>query len=148
MRLQYTYPEVALADRPDEIRKVKRLAARVGRTFDEAGKHAAATRQLRECLATLGTGSLRYWAQVVMIDHRWCGATGTGAFWAVASRVTNELARAILEERGRNQPPFQVVGPGPRGDQEAARSAEARARSASTRSRHPSTHAAAEEHES
>ena len=34
-----------------------------------------------------------------MLDPRFCGATGTGAFGAVASRCVNEVTKQILRER-------------------------------------------------
>ena len=34
-----------------------------------------------------------------MLDCRFCGATGEGAFWAVASRCVNEIAKELLRER-------------------------------------------------
>lgn len=83
-----------------DVVPVKRLAARCGRTFSSPAKHGTARAKLREKLRTLDTGRLRYWATVLMIDHRWCGATGAGAYWAVASRCVNEDARAVLRERG------------------------------------------------
>ena len=35
-----------------------------------------------------------------MIDGGWCGASGTGAYWAVASGLVNEAAKAELRRRG------------------------------------------------
>ena len=75
-----------------EVRKLKRLAARCGRTHYDAEKHQASRSKLHGYM-TLDTGRLRYWATVAMIDDGWCGATGTGAYWAVAGRVVNEIAR-------------------------------------------------------
>ena len=89
------------SDDAPEVGAVKRLAARCGRTHGQAEAHRAACMKLRELLRTLETGRLRYWAQVMMIDGRWCGATGTGAYWAVASRCVNEQAWAVLRDRGR-----------------------------------------------
>ena len=78
----------------------KRLAARVGRTFYQPDKHRVAIGKLRSYMSILEVFKLRFWAQVPMIDYRWSGATGKGAFWAVASRVVNELAFEILKEEG------------------------------------------------
>ena len=91
----YNYPDLS---KPDNKTVVK-LAARVGRSFGDENKHCQAIKKLRAFMETLCTGSLRYWKEVVMIDPRWCGATGTGAFWAVASRVVNEIANRILSKR-------------------------------------------------
>lgn len=41
---------------------------------------------------------LFYWRDVLLIDPRWCGASGTGAYIAVASRIVNETAGAVLKE--------------------------------------------------
>lgn len=110
--IRYRFPEPA--DGP-EVAPVKRLAARCGRTFGDPVKHQAARSRLRARLREVDTGRLRYWAVVLMIDPRWCGATGTGAYWAVASRCVNEDARAVLAERAAEwrerfgAAPFAVV---------------------------------------
>ena len=80
--------------------KLKRLAARCGRTLYDREKHEKAGQKLYEYMQTLGTGELGYWLTIIMIDHRWNGATGQGGYWAVASRVVNETAERILRERG------------------------------------------------
>ena len=36
-------------------------------------------------MQTLETERLKYWAEVIMLDPRFCGATGQGAYWAVAN---------------------------------------------------------------
>ena len=41
--------------------------------------------KLVEYMRTLDSDLLGYWAGVVMLDPRFCGASGTGAYWAVAS---------------------------------------------------------------
>ena len=91
----YRYPN----DGDPEVKKLKRLAGRVGRTFvkRESEKCETATRKLKDFMVTLEIPRLLYWASVIMIDHRWCGATGANHFWAVASRVINETAVEILE---------------------------------------------------
>ena len=106
---RYAYPEVVLADVPEHVARVKRLASRAGRTFRDRLAHEEARSRLRAYLAESATCHLRFWAGVIMLDPRFCGASGTGAFWAVASRVVNEEARAILAERGRGRPMFEVI---------------------------------------
>ena len=91
----YRYPD----DEDPQVQKLKRLAARVGRTLYEREKHETARGKLRAFMETLGVGELDYWRRVVMIDHRWSGATGQGAFWAVASGAVNDIAADILEDR-------------------------------------------------
>ena len=95
----YGFPDANLA-------KVKRLAARAGRTFQpyDKDKHQAAKDKLRAAMKDLSMGELNVWATAIMIDHRWCGATGTGAYRAVASRLCNEAAAAEL----RTRPSFVV----------------------------------------
>lgn len=55
--------------------------------------------RLRKVMADLPTEHLNWLAVMWMIDDRFNGATGQGAVWAVASRVCNEEARALLRER-------------------------------------------------
>ena len=52
---------------------------------------------------TFESDRLGYWANVIMLDPRFCGATGTGAYWAVASECVNEVAKesATGARRGR-----------------------------------------------
>ena len=50
-------------------------------------------------MRTLDSDRLGYWAKVIMLDPRFCGATGTGAYWAVASECVNEIAVQILAGR-------------------------------------------------
>ena len=91
----YAYPN----DSDPEVRKVKRLAAKCGRAYNQPEKFEKHKTKLREYLETLDSERLRYWAKVVMLDSRWCGATGQGGYWAVASRCVNEAAREIIRER-------------------------------------------------
>ena len=63
---------------------------------------------------------MRYWAQVVLIDPRVCGATGTGAYVAVASRLVNERAVVELRRRGRQ---WRAAGLGSFATVEAVREA-------------------------
>ena len=78
---------------------MKRLAAKVGRAYRQAEKFEQHKTKLREFMQTLDKERLRYWAKVVMLDPRFCGATGTGAYWAVASEQVNEIAKELLRER-------------------------------------------------
>ena len=92
----YDYPD----DTDPDVQRVKRCAARFGRCFgrnDRAGcaKHFD---KLVEIIRDLPRRSQLYWRQVVMIDHRWCGATGQGAYWAVASEAVNNAAAKVLGE--------------------------------------------------
>ena len=100
------YPTCGFPDA--NLAKVKRLAARAGRTYQpmQREKHQAARDKLREAMKDLSMGELNIWATAIMIDHRWCGATGQGAYWAVASRLCNEAALAEL----RTRPSFVVEG--------------------------------------
>ena len=59
-------------------------------------KHKA---KLREYMQTLETERLRYWSGVIMLDPRFCGATGQGGFWAAASDQVNQIAKDILRDR-------------------------------------------------
>lgn len=94
----FILPEYAFPNRLDEVKRIKKIAARCGRTFwpYKREKHEKAREKLREAMENLDARALRYWAYVVMIDDRWCGATGQGGFWAVASRCVNEEAKAII----------------------------------------------------
>ena len=49
--------------------------------------------KLVEFMRTFESDRLGYWANVIMLDPRFCGATGTGAYWAVASECVNEVAK-------------------------------------------------------
>ena len=77
---------------------VKRWAARAARARN-AEVFDRALFRLGLVMRTLDRTALKRWAEVVMIDARWCGATGTGAYWAVASRHVNEAAQAELKRR-------------------------------------------------
>ena len=96
-------PETALSNESRAL-AVKRAAARLGRLFGRTGPEAEAKRErayrmLRAALGACTDDELRYWRAVVLIDDRVNGATGEGAYWAVASRVVNEEARCSLRER-------------------------------------------------
>ena len=88
-------------DDDPEVKKVKRLAARCGRAYRDEAKFGKLKAKLVEYMRTLDNDRLGYWAGVVMLDPRFCGATGTGAFWAVASRIVNEVAKEILPLKRR-----------------------------------------------
>ena len=122
---RYRYPEAVFGERDRNVRKVKAAAAKAGRTWRAAG--GAEARRHREYLARLAevlrgteTGRLRYWAGVTMLDGRWCGASGAGGYWAVASRLVNEQARAELRRRGDA---WRAAGLGPIATIEAVREA-------------------------
>ena len=91
----YAYPN----DADPKVREVKRLAAKVGRAHQQADKFEQHKTKLREFMQTLDKERLEYWAKVVMLDSRFCGATGTGAYWAVASKQVNDIAKELLHER-------------------------------------------------
>ena len=44
------------------------------------------------------------WSEVVMIDSRFCGATGQGGYWAKASEAVNRIALGILNRRTSMEP--------------------------------------------
>lgn len=94
-------------DAHPEVRKVKRYAAQAGRAFgrNDSAQVERAKANLRKLFAGMKLEPLGLWARVLMIDGRWCGATGTGAYWAVASRYCNEVASEELRKR----PKFEVA---------------------------------------
>ena len=122
---RYRYPEAVFGDDAN-VRAVKRAAAKAGRTWAPSRKgddgrtaeHRAAVAKLVEVLRGTDTARLRYWAGVTMIDGRWCGASGTGAYWAVASGLVAEHAKAELRRRGEA---WRAVGLGPFATVEAVR---------------------------
>ena len=85
------------------VKKVNQLASRVGRSFYDENKYNKHFDKLRDYLQTLDSGRLRYWASIMLISPAplpvYCGATGTGAYIAVASRVVNEISQEILDFR-------------------------------------------------
>ena len=92
----YRFPQDG--DAPD-VAPVKRAAAKVGRAFGQRAKYEKAVAALNKVLHGLETPRLRFWADCLMIDGRWCGATGQGGYWAVASEKVNELAGEELKTR-------------------------------------------------
>ena len=105
---------------PEITPKVKRAAAKCGRTFYRREEHEAARGKLRALLEKEDVPSLRWYAKVVMIDDRWNGATGEGGYWAVASRCLNEDALAELRRR---RDAWRAAGLGPIATIEAVREA-------------------------
>ena len=93
----YEYPDASKAD----VKRIRTLASRVGRSFYDEEKYKKHYPKLKEYMETIDNGRLNYWKDIMLIDHRWSGATGTGAYIAVASRVVNEISEDILRERGR-----------------------------------------------
>lgn len=88
---------------PEELgwpgtKDVKKWAAKAGRarTQEEAD---AAEAKLRDVLAALDDHTLILWADVVMIDPRFQGATGQGGYWAKASEAVNRMARSVRADR-------------------------------------------------
>ena len=92
----YRYPDDEPAWPGCEV--VKRYAAKVARARTEGGRDKARIK-LTAALDELDDEALELWAGVVMVDRRWCGATGEGAYHAVASKAVNDVAAAILVER-------------------------------------------------
>ena len=66
--------------------------------------------KLVEYMRTLDSDRLGYWARVVMLDPRFCGATGTGAYWAVASRCVNQAAAQVLDCKRRMERVSSRIG--------------------------------------
>ena len=93
----YKYPTNEVPD----VDKVKRVAAQVGRALRTADRYKVAVTRLQRILEEQESCHLRFWAQVLMLDPRWCGATGKGGFWAHATMMVNELSVGILRERGK-----------------------------------------------
>ena len=101
---QHQYPEDLYGDDPD-VARVKMAALRAGRTLPHLGrgnaeKHRKALETLDAALGRSCTPQVRFWAQCQLIDPRWCGATGTGAYIAVASRLVNARAKVELRRGG------------------------------------------------
>ena len=101
---RYAYPEDLYGDDAD-VARVKRLALRCGRTWPRAGQEgkearATALAALDAALARCSVPQVRYFAVVTLLDGRFNGATGEGAYISVASRLCNERAWADLRRRG------------------------------------------------
>ena len=114
----YEYPD----DNDPIVKRVKHLASRVGRSFYDEEKYNNHFTKLKNYLQTLDSGRLRYWASIMLIDPKYCGATGAGAYIAVASRVVNELSRELLCFRAslwrlRHGDSLFVIDPNPKSEQ-------------------------------
>ena len=97
----YRFPEVVFGTGDRNVRTVKAAAAKAARSWRTGGdKHREDLARLARVLEGTDTARLRYWAGATMIDGRYCGASGAGGYWAVASRLVNEQARAELRRRG------------------------------------------------
>ena len=118
---RYRFPEALFGADDGNVRAVKRAAAKAGRSWRTGGDgHRADVAKLAEVLHGTDSGRLRYWAGVTMLDGRWCGASGAGGYWAVASRLVNEAATAELRRRGDA---WRSAGLGPFATVEAVRAA-------------------------
>ena len=97
----YVLPELMFGKDDKNVKDVKRLAAKAARSFrkEDQKKHKKQLADLAKVIKDTDSARLRYWAGVVMIDMRFCGASGTGAYWAVASRFVNECALAEIKKR-------------------------------------------------
>lgn len=92
---------------PNQKDPLIRIASRAGKTYpntlypsrEQIELHLKEIEKVRKHMHKLDTGKLRYWAGVILIRPEWCGATGTGGYIAVASRIVNEVAIKILKER-------------------------------------------------
>ena len=94
---------------PDPKDPLIRIASRAGRAYpntlyptrEQIEAHQKEIEKVRKHMHTLDTGKLRYWAGVILIRPEWCGASGTGAYIVVASRIVNEVAIEILTQRAQ-----------------------------------------------
>ena len=84
---------------PDRSSRVVKLASKVGRAFYKPEKYNVELGKLERYMQSLDNGELLYWKDVLMIRPEFSGATGQGAYIAVASRVVNEVATSVLEQR-------------------------------------------------
>ena len=82
---------------PDQNDKVVKLALSVGRVFYNEDLYNKRYKKLYEHMQTLTAPELKKWSEVVMISPYFSGATGQGAYIAVASRIVNEIATEILQ---------------------------------------------------
>ena len=123
---RYRYPEAVFGADDRNVRAVKRAASKAGRSWEasrtggaeQAAAHRGDRAKLARVLEGTDTARLRYWAVCTMIDGGWCGASGTGAYWAVASGLVNEAAKAELRRRGDA---WRASGLGPIATVEAVR---------------------------
>ena len=84
--------------------KIKKIAAKAGRATTNE-KEEKVLLELINTMEPLSVDDLNIWAVIMMIDHRWCGATGQGGYWAKASDFCNRAALYVLSKR----PKFEVV---------------------------------------
>ena len=91
----YAYP----CDSDPSTRRIKRIAAKCGRAFGRRDRVELERQfgRLVEAMRALPRSEIVYWRHIVMIDGRWQGATGQGAYWAVASEAANRAASLALE---------------------------------------------------
>lgn len=82
---------------PDQSDPLIKLASAVGRAFYDKEKYGKNLAELKKHMAELSTAKLLYWKDVLLIRPEWDGASGTGAYIAVASRVVNEIATELLQ---------------------------------------------------
>ena len=101
----YEYPDDDNAD----VKAIKRLAAKCGRNIRKPAWDGH-FEKLQARLAELESHEVLWWARVVMIDHRWQGATGQGGYWAAASDACNRAAWRVLFSRGKLG--FTLIEPG------------------------------------
>lgn len=92
--LEYAVPQ----DIHPSVKVIKRHAATAARAKDDKRRGGAMGR-LRDAMAKEPLDALNVWSKILMIDDRWCGATGQGGYWAVASRLCNETAQDELKRR-------------------------------------------------
>ena len=102
--VRHAYPEDVFPGDAD-VARAKQAARRCGRTWPHLGrgspgKHRKAVEALDKALRRCGAAQVRFLAQCPLLDPRVCGASGTGAYIAVASRIANERARVELKARG------------------------------------------------
>ena len=121
---RYAYPEAVYPDDPD-VARVKAAALRCGRAWPHLGRgnaerHRKALESLDAALGRSCTPQVRFWAQCPLIDPRWCGASGTGAYIAVASRLVNARSKVELKRRGDA---WRAAGLGPFATVDAVREA-------------------------
>ena len=98
--IRFSIPDDDHAD----TKRIKKIAARAARA-NTVEKEKKALDELVDIMRELDFENLNTWAIIMMIDHRWCGATGQGGYWAKASDFCNRAALQILRER----PMFEVV---------------------------------------
>lgn len=89
-----------------QLRKLsKRVATSKFSYKADEEKYLKARNKLKEYMDTLDLGQLNYWSQVILIDSHFSGATGEGAWIAVATDEINSIAKELLKTR----PMFELV---------------------------------------